>query len=188
MAAVGETPLGRDSPDGLPQLRQFIAGACQATNSDGFAHGLSSGVERPVDRADRQAMCTSDRARAQMFIKKVLLDEPVDGIAQRRSAPRPSSSSHICLVRLKIAKDAPRLLWLAIYVWTIPAQVVQIHIAISATGASEACRAAAARSASPSSGVYRRNGSARTPSREPIVRRRPQRPSARRHRHPLLTG
>ena len=98
-------------------------------------------------------MCTSDRARAQMFIKKVLLDEPVDGIAQRRSAPRPSSSSHICLVRLKIAKDAPRLLWLAIYVWTIPAQVVQIHIAISATGASEACRAAAARSASLKRGV-----------------------------------
>ena len=86
MAAVVETPLGRDSPDGLPPLRQFIAGTCQATNSD--AHGLSSGVERPVDRADRQAMCTSDRARAQMFIKKVLLDEPVDGIAQRRSRPQ----------------------------------------------------------------------------------------------------
>ena len=93
-----------------------------------------------------------------------------------------------CLVRLKIARDAPRLLGLAIYVWTIPAQVVQIHIATSATGASEACRAAAARSASPSSRVYRRNGSARTPSRERIVRRRPQGPSARRHRHPLLTG
>ena len=127
MAAVVETPLGRDSPDGLPPLRQFIAGTCQATNSD--AHGLSSGVERPVDRADRQAMCTSDRARAQMFIKKVLLDEPVDGIAQRRSRPQaiiiitttqPASTSfrdqrhhHFCLVPLKIASDAPRLLGFA---------------------------------------------------------------------------
>jgi len=62
VAAVVEIPLGRESPDGLPPLRQFIAGACQATNSDGFAHGLSSGVERPVDRADRQAMCTRPRS------------------------------------------------------------------------------------------------------------------------------
>jgi len=41
-----------------------------------------------------------------------------------------------CLVQLKIATDAPRLLGFAIYVWTIPAQVVQIDIASSATGAS----------------------------------------------------
>src|SRR6185312_553448 len=31
-----------------------------------------------------------------------------------------------CLVQLKIATDASRLLGFAIYVWTIPAQVVQI--------------------------------------------------------------
>ena len=37
---------------------------------------------------------------------------------------------------LKIARDAPRLLGFAIYVWTIPAQVVQIYIAISASAAS----------------------------------------------------
>jgi hypothetical protein len=37
---------------------------------------------------------------------------------------------------LKIATDAPRLLGFAIYIWTIPAQVVQIDIASSATGAS----------------------------------------------------
>ena len=42
----------------------------------------------------------------------------------------------ICLVQLKIARDAPRLLGFAIYVWTIPAQVVQIYIAISASAAS----------------------------------------------------
>jgi hypothetical protein len=41
-----------------------------------------------------------------------------------------------CLVQLKIATDATRLLGFAIYVWTIPAQVVQIDIASSATGAS----------------------------------------------------
>jgi len=39
-----------------------------------------------------------------------------------------------CLVHLKIARDAPRLLEFAILVWTIPAPVVQIHLAISATG------------------------------------------------------
>ena len=41
-----------------------------------------------------------------------------------------------CLVQLKIARDAPRLLEFAILVWTIPAPVVQIYIAISAIGAS----------------------------------------------------
>jgi len=61
VAAVGETHLVAIVRRAA-QLRQFIAGACQATNSDGFAHGLSSGVERPVDRADRQAMCTRPRS------------------------------------------------------------------------------------------------------------------------------
>jgi len=37
---------------------------------------------------------------------------------------------------LKIARDVPRLLEFAILVWTIPAPVVQIHIAIPATDAS----------------------------------------------------
>ena len=37
----------------------------------------------------------------------------------------------LCLVQLKIARNVPRLLGFAIYVWTIPVQVVQIHIAIS---------------------------------------------------------
>jgi hypothetical protein len=37
---------------------------------------------------------------------------------------------------VKIARDAPRLLGFAIYVWTILAKVVQIYIAISATEAS----------------------------------------------------
>ena len=41
-----------------------------------------------------------------------------------------------CLVHLKIARDVPRLLEFAILVWTIPAPVVQIHIAIPATDAS----------------------------------------------------
>ena len=39
-----------------------------------------------------------------------------------------------CLVQLKIAGDAPRLLGFAKYVWTIPVQVVQIHLAFSSTG------------------------------------------------------
>ena len=37
---------------------------------------------------------------------------------------------------MKIARNAPRLLEFAILVWTIPAPVVQIHIAIPATDAS----------------------------------------------------
>jgi hypothetical protein len=36
-----------------------------------------------------------------------------------------------CLVQLKIAREAPRLLGFAIYVRTIPVQIVQIYIAIS---------------------------------------------------------
>ena len=48
----------------------------------------------------------------------------------------PNRTHSICLVQLKIARDAPRLLGFAILVWTIPVQVVQIHIAISATEAS----------------------------------------------------
>ena len=48
----------------------------------------------------------------------------------------PIKSAPDCLVQLKIARDAPRLLELAILVWTIPAPVVQIDIAIPATGAS----------------------------------------------------
>jgi hypothetical protein len=38
-----------------------------------------------------------------------------------------------CLVQLKTASDTPRLLGFAIYIWTIPAPFVQIHIAISTT-------------------------------------------------------
>jgi hypothetical protein len=41
-----------------------------------------------------------------------------------------------CLVQLKVARDAPRLLGFAIYVWTTSGQAVQIEIAISATEAS----------------------------------------------------
>ena len=82
---------------------------------------------RLIVRTDKP--CARDRARAQMFLKKVLLDEPVDGIAQRRSRPQaiiiitttqPASTSfrdqhhhHFCLVPLKIASDAPRLLGFA---------------------------------------------------------------------------
>jgi len=47
-----------------------------------------------------------------------------------------SSWPRFCLVHLKIARDVPRLLEFAILVWTIPAPVVQIHIAIPATDAS----------------------------------------------------
>jgi hypothetical protein len=39
-----------------------------------------------------------------------------------------------CLVQLKIAGGAPHLLGFAKYVWTVPVQVVQIHLAFSATG------------------------------------------------------
>lgn len=38
----------------------------------------------------------------------------------------PHQRRHYCLVQLKIATDASRLLGFAIYVWTISAQVVQI--------------------------------------------------------------
>ena len=86
--------------------------------------------------------------------RNVHLDNATSGATFTRTVqPSPRQDNHFCLVRLKIARDAPRLLGLAIYFWTIPAQVVQIHIAISATGASEACRAAAARSASLRRGV-----------------------------------
>jgi hypothetical protein len=54
---------------------------------------------------------------------------------QRPAGPAPRLQN-FCLVQLKIARDAPRLLEFAIWVWTIPAPVVQIHIAIPATGAS----------------------------------------------------
>jgi len=42
----------------------------------------------------------------------------------------------MCLVQLKVAYSAGRLQGFAISIWTIPAEIVQIHIAISATGAS----------------------------------------------------
>ena len=65
-------------------------------------------------------------------------------MSELRNHPRkltPNSATftrtgHTCLVHLKIARDAPRLLEFAILVWTIPAPVVQIHIAIPATDAS----------------------------------------------------
>jgi hypothetical protein len=56
----------------------------------------------------------------------------------RTVQPSPGQDNHHrkCLVQLKIARDVPRLLEFAILVWTIPAPVVQIHIAIPATDAS----------------------------------------------------
>ena len=58
----------------------------------------------------------------------------VSGDAATRCAAFPLRI--VCLVHLKIARDVPRLLEFAILVWTIPAPVVQIHIAIPATDAS----------------------------------------------------
>ena len=79
-----------------------------------------------------------------------LLDAGRESVPHLRRRPTPSRGSgrrnlnpdrtpslhHNCLVHLKIARDVPRLLEFAILVWTIPAPVVQIHIAISATDAS----------------------------------------------------
>jgi hypothetical protein len=70
-----------------------------------------------------------------------------------------------CLVHFKIARDARRLLEFAILVWTIPAPVVQIHIAIPATGASGRGERPQHSANSLKPGRYGRNCSAATPSR-----------------------
>jgi hypothetical protein len=58
---------------------------------------------------------------------------------------QPSPEQDInCPVQLKIARGAPCLLGFAMWVWTIPAQVVQIYIAISGDRTDRECRAAAA--------------------------------------------
>ena len=46
------------------------------------------------------------------------------------SLMRIRQDNRVCLVHFKIARDARRLLEFAILVWTIPAPVVQIHLAI----------------------------------------------------------
>ena len=69
-----------------------------------------------------------------------------------RNRPITTRRPH-CLVHLKIARDAPRLLGFAIYVWTIPAQVVQIYIAISASAASGRVERLQRAEPGPSSGV-----------------------------------
>jgi hypothetical protein len=83
--------------------------------------------------------------------------------------PSPEQDSNYnynnCLVELKIARDAPRLLEFAILVWTIPAPVVQIHIAIPATGASGRGERLQHSANSLKPGPYGRNCSAATPSR-----------------------
>jgi hypothetical protein len=50
---------------------------------------------------------------------------------QQSCLGHPFSVKGGCLVQLEIARDAPHVLGFAIYIWTIPAQVVQTHIAIS---------------------------------------------------------
>ena len=85
--------------------------------------------------------------------------QPLTEHSQPRSQGSPEhrnlhpNRTPICLVHLKIARDAPRLLGFAIYVWTIPAQVVQIYIAISASAASGRVERLQRAVPGPSSGV-----------------------------------
>ena len=85
--------------------------------------------------------------------------QPLTEHSQPRSQGSPEhrnlhpNRTPICLVHLKIARDAPRLLGFAIYVWTIPAQVVQIYIAISASAASGRVERLQRAEPGPSSGV-----------------------------------
>ena len=68
--------------------------------------------------------------------RNVHLDNATSGATFTRTVQPSPRQDNTCLVHLKIARDAPRLLEFAILVWTIPAPVVQIHIAIPATDAS----------------------------------------------------
>ena len=92
MAAVGETHLVAIVPTGClssaSSLRARARRRILMVSPTVCPVALNA---RLIVRTDKP--CARDRARAQMFLKKVLLDEPVDGIAQRRSTPRPSSSS-----------------------------------------------------------------------------------------------
>ena len=65
-----------------------------------------------------------------------LVPRPVPTLTRAPGPPVGPGTNFPCLVHLKIARDVPRLLEFAILVWTIPAPVVQIHIAIPATDAS----------------------------------------------------
>ena len=68
--------------------------------------------------------------------RDVHLDNATSGATFTRTVQPSPRQDNTCLVHLKIARDVPRLLEFAILVWTIPAPVVQIHIAIPATDAS----------------------------------------------------
>ena len=68
--------------------------------------------------------------------RNVHLDNATSGATFTRTVQPSPGQDILCLVQLKIARDDPHLLGFAIYIWTIPAQVVQIYLAISARGAS----------------------------------------------------
>jgi Bacterial fructose-1,6-bisphosphatase, glpX-encoded len=86
----------------------------------------------PTRAETRQRRPCQSRQRRATFTRTMQLRvQPSHG----QCSLHPDRTS-ICLVQLKIARDAPRLLEFAILVWTIPAPVVQLHIAISATEAS----------------------------------------------------
>src|SRR6476659_10529978 len=69
------------------------------------------------------------------------------------TAHHPIHHHHHCLVELKIATDAPRLLGVRNLGWTLPAQVVQIDLAVSAAEACYSHPTGKVKSSSVSSGV-----------------------------------
>jgi hypothetical protein len=99
-----------------------------------------------AERADRRPNLATARLRSQILVPPPVLYSQIPFPAEYfggfttftpsiATTPRPHTSKTrpiiICLVRLKIATNAPPVLAFASSVWTNPVQVIQIYIAIS---------------------------------------------------------
>ena len=98
-----------------------------------------AGPQRPATQGWRSPSPSSNHRAASGSLLPDSFSQPNIPMASPHSPnplPPHLRNRPICLVHLKIAREVPRLLEFAILVWTIPAPVVQIHIAIPATDAS----------------------------------------------------
>ena len=100
----------------------------------------STAFENAGKRCDPAGLSTSSANAASLPVPEAVGGQrwpapPRRNRNQRRCGNRSDGCERLFAcpsgVQVKIARNAPRLLGFAIKVWTIPAQVVQIHIAIS---------------------------------------------------------
>ena len=137
-----ETRAPACTPRTAPATRRSAPGAARRTRHRRRRSRTPGPPATPTRRRGPQSSSARESSLPAGPAPRLQNPQPMSELRNHPRKLTPNSATFTrtgqadCLVHLKIARDVPRLLGLAILVWTIPAPVVQIHIAIPATDAS----------------------------------------------------